>query len=76
MQLVVDMNRIKNNIFVRGLYFFFRSYFSHNKDGFGYIGNNVVISPPYGCVERKIFSCKRIQIWLQILIFLLIMLNL
>lgn len=46
MQLVVDMNRIKNNIFVRGLYFFFRSYFSHNKDGFGYIGNNVVISPP------------------------------
>ena len=34
------MNRIKNNVFVRGLYFFFRSYFSHNK-GLGYSGNNV-----------------------------------
>lgn len=56
MQLVVDMNRIKNNIFVRGLYFFFRSYFSHNKDGFGYIGNNVVISPPlWLCRKKNIF---------------------
>lgn len=46
------MNNIKNNHIVRGIYFFFKRYFSCNKSGFGYLGNNVVLNPPLW-VNRK-----------------------
>ena len=46
------MNNIKNNHIIRGIYFFFKRYFSCNKSGFGYLGNNVVLNPPLW-VNRK-----------------------
>lgn len=37
---------LKNNRFVRGLYFLYKSYFGYGKKSFGHIGKNVTISPP------------------------------
>lgn len=40
------MRFIKDNRFIRGLYFLFRSYIRPSKDKFGYLGNNVILTPP------------------------------
>ena len=48
------MNRkIKNNRFIRGFYFLYQSYFGVKRDGFGYISDNVVITPPHSFGNKK-----------------------
>lgn len=37
---------LKKNSFVRGLYVFLKSYFGNNRSKFGYIGEDVLITPP------------------------------
>lgn len=37
---------IKNNRFVRGVYFFFKNYLTPSKSSFGAMGDNVTITPP------------------------------
>lgn len=40
------MCKLKQNIFVRGLYTFFKSYFGIRRSQFGYCADNVIITPP------------------------------
>lgn len=40
------MRRIKNNRFIRGVYFLIKNYFGLKKKNFGYIADNVIITPP------------------------------
>lgn len=37
---------LKNNRFIRGIYFLYRHYFGYSKKSFGYYGENVTITPP------------------------------
>jgi acetyltransferase-like isoleucine patch superfamily enzyme len=41
------IRKLKNNRFVRGLYFFYKSYFRVKKRSFGKFGANVILTPPY-----------------------------
>ena len=36
----------KNNRFIRGIYFLYKSYFGYSGRKFGYIGDNVILTPP------------------------------
>ncbi len=47
------MRRIKNNRFIRGLYFLYYNYFCLNRNTFGHIGKNVTLSPPYNFGNKK-----------------------
>jgi acetyltransferase-like isoleucine patch superfamily enzyme len=40
------MRRIKNNRFIRGFYFLIKTYFGFKRKSFGYIADNVIITPP------------------------------
>lgn len=40
------MKRLKNNRFVRGLYFALRRSFCHGKRAFGHLSDNVIFTPP------------------------------
>lgn len=40
------MKSIKNNRFVRGLYYLYKSYFGYSRKKFGYCGENVSLTPP------------------------------
>ncbi len=40
------MKGLKNNRFVRGLYYLYKNYFDHQKSKFGYIADNVTLTPP------------------------------
>lgn len=44
---------LKNNIFLRGLYNLYRSYFGYPRFSFGYVGKNVTISAPLYIVNPK-----------------------
>ena len=46
-------SRIRNNQFIRGLYFLYKAYFGYNRKLFGYIAENVVITPPLSCANYK-----------------------
>ena len=37
---------LKSNRFIRGIYFWYRSYFGHSRKSFGCIANNVTLTPP------------------------------
>lgn len=41
-----SMKRLKNNRFVRGLYFALRRNFCHGKRSFGHLSDNVILTPP------------------------------
>lgn len=47
------MKRLKNNRFVRGVYFLFNNYFGAYRKDFGYIADNVIINPPYIFGNKK-----------------------
>jgi acetyltransferase-like isoleucine patch superfamily enzyme len=47
------MKTIKNNRFIRGLYFLYNNYFGAAKKDFGYISDNVIITPPYNFGNKK-----------------------
>lgn len=38
--------KIKDNRFIRGLYFLKDNYFGWKKNKFGYIADNVIVTPP------------------------------
>ena len=40
-------DRIKNCRFIRGIYFLYRAYFGYNRKSFGYVGEDVSITPPF-----------------------------
>jgi len=57
------MTRLKNNRFVRGVYFLFLNYFGAPRNEFGYIADNVIISPPYNFGNKKnIFIYEKVGI--------------
>ena len=39
-------SQIKNNRFVRGLYFWYRTYFGYSRKSFGHIADDVMLTPP------------------------------
>ena len=42
------MNRkIKDNRFIRGIYFLYQSFFNAKRNAFGYIADRVIVTPPY-----------------------------
>ncbi len=41
-----NIRKIKNNRFIRGLYMLYRNYFGYKRSKFGYIADNVIITPP------------------------------
>lgn len=40
------LGKLKNDLFIRGMYSLYRSYFSHKRSRFGYCADNVTITPP------------------------------
>lgn len=40
------IRKIKNNVALRGLYMLWRSYFGITRSGFGYLADNVILTPP------------------------------
>ncbi len=46
-------SKIKNNRFVRGLYFLYKAYFGYSRKYFGYIADNAIITPPLSCANYK-----------------------
>ncbi len=52
------IRRIKNNRFVRGIYMLYRNYFGYSRKRFGYIADNVTITPPcYFSNPKNVFLC-------------------
>lgn len=49
---------IKNNLFVRGAYVLWAGYFGARRDAFGYLADNVKLTPPYGPVLRMSIFTK------------------
>ena len=46
-------SKIRQNRFIRGLYFLYKTYFGYSRKSFGYIADNVVITPPLSCANYK-----------------------
>ena len=42
---------LKSNRFIRGIYFWYRSYFGYKRSAFGHIGENVILTPPIHCTN-------------------------
>ena len=40
------INKLKNNRIIRGVYFLLSNYFGWKKSKFGYIADNVIVTPP------------------------------
>jgi acetyltransferase-like isoleucine patch superfamily enzyme len=47
------MKKIKNNRFVRGLYFYVKNYFGRKRNNFGYIADSVKVTPPHIFGNKK-----------------------
>ena len=47
------MKSIKNNRFIRGLYYLYKSYFGYSRKKFGYCGENVSLTPPLAFSNPK-----------------------
>lgn len=47
------VRKLKDNRFVRGLYFLNKNYFGLSKSKIGYCGDNVVITPPHSILNPK-----------------------
>ncbi|WP_203229313.1 acyltransferase [Paenimyroides tangerinum] len=45
--------KLKNNTFLRGLYFFYNTYFSLDKKSFGHFGKNITINPPFFLSKKE-----------------------
>lgn len=56
-------NIIKNNRFVRGIYFLCSNYFGINRNHFGHVGQNVILTPPfYFGTKKNIFVYDNVGI--------------
>lgn len=40
------LKKIQENVFLRGLLYFYRTYFGFSRKNFGYMGDNVTLNPP------------------------------
>lgn len=47
------INKIKGNRFIRGIYFLYRHYFGYSRKSFGYIGEDVILTPPLTITNPK-----------------------
>lgn len=47
------MTSLKNNRFIRGIYFLYRNYFGYSRKSFGYIGEDVTLTPPLTITNPK-----------------------
>lgn len=47
------INKIKGNRFIRGIYFLYRHYFGYSRKSFGYIGEDVTLTPPLTITNPK-----------------------
>lgn len=56
------LRRIKNNIIIRGIYMLYRQYFGIRKSNFGYIANNVIITPPVLIDEENCYIYDNVSI--------------
>lgn len=45
--------KIQENVFLRGLLFFYRTYFGFSRKNFGYIGDNVTLNPPLTLLNTR-----------------------
>lgn len=43
----MNIKFIKNNRFIRGLYYLYKSYFGYSRKKLGYCGENVTFTPPH-----------------------------
>ena len=41
------LRKIKDNRFIRGMYFLYQSFFNVKRNRFGYMADNVIVTPPY-----------------------------
>lgn len=55
------LKKIKNNPFVRGLYFIYKSYFGIRRSMFTYCADNVVITPPVYRQSKECFLVRELQ---------------
>ena len=47
------IHSIKQNRFLRGLYYLYKYYFGYSRKSFGYIADNVTITPPHFYFKSK-----------------------
>ena len=47
------VSKIKNNRFIRGVYCLYRNYFGYSRKKFGYIADNVTLTPPLTITNPK-----------------------
>lgn len=47
--------KIKDNRLIRGLYFLLSDYFGWKRSGFGYLADNVIITPPCSITKRNVY---------------------
>ena len=47
------LKKIQENVFLRGLLYFYRTYFGFSRKKFGYIGDNVTLNPPLTLLNTK-----------------------
>lgn len=53
---------IKDNRIIRGVYFFFSDYFGWKRSNFGFVGENVIITPPFTCTKRNVYIYNNVSI--------------
>ena len=49
------IHSIKQNRFIRGLYYLYIYYFGYSRKSFGYIADNVTITPPFLFQIQRMF---------------------
>ncbi len=54
--------KLKDNRLIRGLFFLWDTYFGWKKSEFGYIADNVVLTPPIVCTKQNIFIYDHVSI--------------
>ena len=47
------IKKLKNNRFIRGFYFLYKAYFGYSRKAFGYIADNVTLTPPLTITNPK-----------------------
>lgn len=56
------VRKLKDNVLIRGVYFLIQNYFGWGRGGFGYVSDNVIITPPLFCTKRNIYIYDGVSI--------------
>ena len=56
------IRKIKDNRLIRGTYFLLSDYFGWKRSKFGYVGDNVIITPPSSATKRNIYIYDNVSI--------------